>query len=242
MTMTRSLPLVLGAALMTLPVAAPLHAQTLAPPAAPMDGTLLDVVAEGRVTRTPDIAVVRAGIVTQDANAAAALKANAARMAAVLAAVKKLGIADRDVQTSQISLQPQYRYAEGQPPVITGYQATNQLTLKLRDVARAGGALDVLVAQGANTIDGPTLMIDAADAAMDEARTDAVRRARARAELYASAAGLRVDRILSISEGAAAAPGPVPVMMARMQADASSKIMPGEQAVDAVISVRFLLK
>ncbi|MGC6400366.1 SIMPL domain-containing protein [Sphingomonas sp. FW199] len=242
MTMNRSLPLLFGTALMALPAAAPLHAQTMAGPIVPVDGTVLDVVAEGRVTRTPDIAIVRAGIVTQDANAAAALKANAARMTAVLAAVKKLGIADRDVQTSQISLQPQYRYAEGQPPVITGYQATNQLTLKLRDVARAGAALDVLVAQGANTIEGPTLMIDAADAAMDEARTDAVRRARARADLYARAAGLRVDRILVISEGAAPTPGPVPVMMARMESDSSSKIMPGEQSVDMTVSVRFLLK
>lgn len=239
--MNRSLPLLLGTALIAVPAAAPLQAQTMAGPV-PVEGTVLDVVAEGRVTRTPDIAIVRAGIVTQDANAAAALKANAARMTAVLAAVKKLGITDRDVQTSQISLQPQYRYAEGQPPVITGYQATNQLTLKLRDVARAGAALDVLVAQGANTIEGPTLMIDAADAAMDEARTDAVRRARARADLYARAAGLRVDRILSISEGGSSAPGPVPVMMARMEADSSSKIMPGEQSVDVTVSVRFLLK
>lgn len=237
--MNRSVPIAFGLAMAGLPAAA--GAQQAAP-LVMTDGALLDIVAEGQVTRTPDIAVIRAGVVTQDANAAAALKANAERMAAVMAAIKRLGIAERDVQTAQINLQPQYRYAEGQPPVITGYQATNTLTLRLRDVARAGAALDALATQGVNSIDGPTLTIDAMDSAMDEARVDAIRHARARAELYARAAGLSVDRIVSISEGGAGMPGPVPVLMARMEADSATKIAPGEQAVGVTVNVRFVLK
>ncbi|MGS3087700.1 SIMPL domain-containing protein, partial [Escherichia coli] len=85
----------------------------------------------------------------------------------------------------------QYRYTDGQPPAITGYQATNTVSVRFRDVARSGTVLDTLVAEGANQIEGPNLSIDKPDAALDEARTDAVKRARARADLYASAAGMR---------------------------------------------------
>ncbi len=224
----------------TVPLAA--TAQT-APIATVSEGTLLDVVAEGRVNRVPDIAVIRAGVVSQGATAAEALSANARQMASVLAALKAAGIADRDIQTATISLSPQYRYAENQPPAITGYQASNSVSVKFRDIARSGTILDTLVKQGANQIDGPSLTIDAIDSAMDEARVDAVKRARARAALYAGALGMRVDRILMVSEGSdGGAPGPVPQMMVRAEAKDSTQIAPGEQQVSANVRVRFLLK
>ncbi len=81
-------------------------------------------------------------------------------MARVLAAVKRAGVADRDIQTATVQLQPQYRYGDNVPPVITGYQATNTLSVRFRDVAKSGSVLDALVAQGANQIDGPNLSID----------------------------------------------------------------------------------
>jgi uncharacterized protein YggE len=224
----------------TVPLAA--TAQT-APAATVNEGTLLDVVAEGRVNRVPDIAVIRAGVVSQGATAAEALSANARQMASVLAALKAAGIADRDIQTATISLSPQYRYAENQPPVITGYQANNSVSVKFRDIARSGTILDTLVKQGANQIDGPSLTIDAIDSAMDEARVDAVKRARARAALYAGALGMRVDRILMVSEGSdGGAPGPVPGYMVRAEAKDSTQIAPGEQQVSANVRIRFLLK
>lgn len=224
----------------TVPLAA--NAQT-APIATVSEGTLLDVVAEGRVNRVPDIAVIRAGVVSQGATAAEALAANARQMASVLAALKAAGIADRDIQTATISLSPQYRYAENQPPAITGYQASNSVSVKFRDIARSGTILDTLVKQGANQIDGPSLTIDAIDSAMDEARVDAVKRARERAALYARALGMRVDRILMVSEGSdGGAPGPVPQMMVRAEAKDSTQIAPGEQQVSANVRVRFLLK
>ncbi|MBD8678299.1 SIMPL domain-containing protein [Sphingomonas sp. CFBP 13720] len=234
--------LMLAATIAALPAAA----QTVAPVGTPIltDATLLDVTAQGKATRVPDIATIRAGVVTQSPTAAAALSDNAARMTRVVAALRRAGVAERDLQTSQIQLQPQYRYAENQPPAITGYQASNTVSVRFRDVAKSGAILDALVTQGANQIDGPTLSVDAADAAMDEARTDAIRRARARAELYAKAAGLRVDRILTIAEGSDQLPQPPMPMMARMMEKSadSTPVAAGEQELGVTVSVRFLLR
>ncbi len=214
-------------------------------PMVPANGTVLDVNVEGRTTRVPDIATIRAGVVSQGATAAAALADNAQRMTRVLAALKQARVADRDIATSTVGLSPQYRYADGKPPVITGYQATNTVTIRFRDVAKSGSVLDALVAQGANQIDGPNLSIDQPDAALDEARTDALKRARSRADLYAAAAGLRVARIVTIAESGQDSGGqpPRPIMYARAQmADAKTEIAPGEQDVTVTLSVRFLLQ
>lgn len=216
-----------------------------AAPATPvlLDATLLDVVAEGRSTRVPDLATIRAGVVTQGATAQVALSENAQRMDRVIAALKRAGVADRDIQTATIQLNPQYRYGENVPPTITGYQATNTVSVRFRDVAKSGAILDALVREGANQIDGPNLAVDAADAAMDEARTDAIRRARARAELYAKAAGLRVERILVIAEGSTPLPPqPVPQMMMRAEMARDSQVLPGEQEINVTVTVRFLLR
>ena len=111
------------------------HAQT-APSVVPMiqaDGTVLDVTATGETTRVPDLATIRAGVVTQNATAGGALAENADRMARVLAALKRAGVAPRDIATANVSLQPQYRYGENVPPVITGYQASYQVSVRFRD-------------------------------------------------------------------------------------------------------------
>lgn len=232
----------LAAAAALVPLTA--NAQTAPATSTPvlLDATLLDVVAEGRTTRVPDIATIRAGVVTEAPGAQQALSQNAQRMQRVIAALRAAGVAERDVQTSNISLQPQYKYGDNVPPQITGYQATNTVTVRFRDVAKSGAILDALVREGANQIQGPDLSIDAADAAMDEARTDAVRRARARAELYARAAGMRVERILVIAEGSTPnIPGP-PVAMRAYADAAETKVLPGEQDVTATITVRFLLR
>ena len=235
------LPLILAAAL--LPAAAPMPAGAETPILP--DATVLDLSATGRVTRVPDVATIRAGVVTQQATATAALSSNAERMAKVLATLRSAGIAERDIATSSVSLQPQYRYTEGQPPAITGYQASNTVSVRFRDVARSGAGLDALVRAGANQIEGPTLSIDKPDEALDAARADAVARARARATLYAQAAGLRVERIVSIAENGESAGGsPPPVMyMARGKAEAApTELAAGETEVSATVSVRFLLK
>lgn len=240
---TPMLALTAATLLAALPAAAQTDGASMVP-AIPADGTLLDVSAQGRTTRAPDLATIRAGVVTQAPTAAAALSDNAARMARVVAALKAAGVATRDVQTANVSLSPQYRYTDGKPPEVTGYQASNSVSIRFRDIARSGAILDALVAQGANQIDGPSLSLDQPDAALDEARTDAVQRARARADLYARAAGLRVVRIVSIAEEGQNAGGPQPpVFYARAaKADAATQIAAGETDVTVSLAVRFLLR
>jgi len=237
---------------LALPLAGPAVAQAPAQPPVqtveplvPAAGTVLDVTAEGKTTRVPDLATIRAGVVTQAATAAAALADNARRTQAVLARLRRTGIAERDIATASVQLSPQYRYGENVPPVITGYQASNTIAIRFRDVAKAGGVLDALVAEGANQIDGPALSLSDPDGALDQARVDAVRRARAKAEQYARAAGLRVQRIVSIAEAGQDAGGPnQPPMFAvrAMRAEAAdTQIAPGEKDVTVTVNVRFLL-
>lgn len=225
-------------------------AATLSPAAAsaeitqtPISGTRLDVTARGDVLRVPDIAIISAGVTTNAADAAIAMQGNAARMSRVLAALKKAGVEDKDITTSSINLSPQYRYVENQSPVIVGYQASNQVTVRFRDIARSGSILDVLVKEGANQINGPTLTIDKPEAAQDEARMAAIKAARARASLYASALGMKIARIVSITESEGYSGGPMPVMAMRaMDAAAKTEIMPGEQSVSVNVSVVFELQ
>jgi uncharacterized protein YggE len=236
-------PLLVALAL-ALGTAMPSHAQSPAPGyAIPADGTLLSVSAQAESRRVPDVATVSSGVVTQAADANAAMRANAEQMDKVMAAIRAAGIADRDIQTAGISLQPQYRYAENQPPVITGYQASNTVNLKVRDIAKLGKVLDALVANGANQVNGPSFEVDKPDAAYDEARIAALRKAEARAQTYAKAMGLQVRRVVSINEGGGYHP-PIPMMRAQameMSAAKDTAVSPGETALSVSLDVVFEL-
>jgi uncharacterized protein len=213
--------------------------------AQPIAGTRLDVSATGEATRVPDVAIISTGVVTRAASARSALEQNAARMERVRAALRRAGIPDRDIQTSNINLNPEYRYAENQPPRLTGYTASNQVSVRFRDIAKTGEILDVLVAEGANQINGPSLTIDKPEEALDEARTKAIAVGRARADIYARALGMRVVRLLSVSEsgGSYPVPPPMPVMMeARAMGGAATKIDPGEQKVSVTLGMTFELR
>jgi hypothetical protein len=227
------------ASLIALSAPAALAAQGV--PMQAVSGTRLDVVANGEVRRVPDIAQINAGVVTQARTATAAIAQNAQQMARVIAALRRAGIAERDIQTSSINLNPEYRHEENRPPILTGYRAGNEVTVRFRDIGETGAILDALVAQGANQINGPSLSIDKPEAALDEARQAALATARARAEVYARALGRRVTRILSISEsGAVSPPYPMPMVGRAMAQDmAESKIVPGEQTLTVSLSVSF---
>jgi uncharacterized protein len=208
-------------------------------------GTKLDVSATGKVTRVPDIAVISAGVVTRAATAVAAIQQNADRMERVRPALKRAGIEDRDIQTSSINLNPEYHYEQNKPPRLVGYTASNQLNVRFRDIRNSGKILDALVAEGANQINGPTLTIDKPEAALDEARGKAITVGRARAELYARALGMRVVRLLSVSEtGGYQVPPPMPVMMRAEMANAGAdtKIDPGEQELQVTLAMSFELQ
>lgn len=232
--------LLLGAA--ALPASA--GAQPAAAITQSIAGTRLDLSASGDVTRVPDLAIITAGVVARSATASGALQQAATRMQRVRAALKAAGIEDRDIQTSNINLNPEYTYANNEPPKLNGYSASNQVTVRFRDIANAGKILDALVAVGANQIDGPNLTIEHPEAALDEARTRAVANGRARAELYARSLGQRVVRIVAVSESGGSYPVPPPMPMAmRASADAAStKIDPGEQKLQVTLAMTFELQ
>lgn len=218
------------------------HAQQAPPPMIAADSTLLQVSAHAEAHRVPDVATISSGVVTQAADANAAMRDNAVQMDKVMKAIRAAGIADRDIQTSGINVNPQYRYAENQPPTITGYQANNTVSLKVRDIARLGHVLDALVASGANQINGPSFEVDQPDAAYDEARRAALEKAQARAEMYAKTLGLRVRRIVSIGEGGNFRPPvPVPMAMARAEKAVDTSVSPGETSLGADLDVVFEL-
>ena len=239
-------PLLLATALSLSTFAITASAQT-APAPAPMamsnDGTLLSISAHAEARRVPDVATISAGVVTQALDANAAMRANALQMDKVMGAIKTAGIAERDIQTSGINLNPQYKYVENQNPTITGYQASNTVSLKVRDLAKLGKVLDALVASGANQVNGPTFEIDQPEPAYDEARRGALDKAQTRAGMYAKALGLRVRRIVSISEGGGfRPPGPVPMMaMARDKVGPETAVSPGETTLDVNLDVVFEL-
>lgn len=206
-------------------------------------GTRLDITATGQVMRVPDVAVISAGVVSRSASASGALQDSANRMSQVLAALKRAGVADVDIQTSNVSLNPEYRYPENQSPQLVGYTASNNVTVRFRDIRSSGKILDALVAQGANQINGPTLVVDKPEAALDEARVKALAVARARAELYARNLGLHVVRVVAVNEQAEFGNQPIPMVMtgARM-AGAETKIEPGQQKLQVSVAMTFELR
>ncbi len=225
------------------PMSAIAQSQMTGAYATPADGTLLSVSATAESRRVPDVATVSTGVVTQAADANAAMRANAVQMDKVMAAIRAAGIAERDVQTSGINLNPQYRYVENQAPTITGYQANNTVNVKVRDLSKLGKVLDAFVASGANQVNGPSFEVDKPDEAYDEARLAALRKAQERAKTYADALGLKVRRIVSISEGGGSFPRPMPMVRA-MAADSMMKetaVAPGETALSVNIDVVFEL-
>lgn len=237
----------LAATVALLALSAPAAAQVVPMMQAPVTGTTLAVLAEGKVERAPDVADLSAGVVTQAKTATETMRLNAQKMTAVIAALKRAGVADRDIQTAGLNLNPQYLYRENQPPVLTGYQVSNNVAVRVRDLAEMGKTIDALVGQGANQINGPSFRLDKPEPALDEARVAAMAKARQRAELYARAAGLRVKRIMQISESSATTPPPYPMPVMRNQAmaeakDASTPISAGEVEASVTVNVVFELE
>lgn len=238
-------PLVLAIVLaFGIPMTACAQPQTSTAGEMPATGTLLSVSASADAKRVPDVATISTGVVTQATDANAAMRANAAQMDKVMAAIRAAGIAERDIQTSGINLNPNYKYVENAPPSIVGYQASNTVNVKVRDLSKLGKVLDTFVEQGANQVNGPSFEVDKPDEAYDEARVAALKKAQARARTYAEALGLKVRRIVSITEGGASFPRPMPMMRA-MAADAGfakeTSVSPGESTLSVSVEVVFEL-
>jgi uncharacterized protein YggE len=204
--------------------------------------TTLNQSADGEVRVAPDMATITLGVSTQAPTAQAAMAANASQMTAVTAALHKQGLADRDIQTSNINLNAQYVYAENQPPKLTGYQASNQVTVRVNDLTKLGGSIDAVVGAGANQVQGISFGLKDPHAAEDQARLKAAKALAAKADLYAGATGYKIGRLVNLSEsGGYAPPQPMPMMAARFAKAESTPVSAGELSVRIEVSGQYEL-
>ena len=216
-------------------LATPAGAQTSPPP-------MISVTGEATISVPPDLALIEGGVTTEAKTAREASDANNTAMGKVLLALKGSGVDERDVQTSRLSLQPQYaQQTRPGPNVVTGYRASTRVTVKLRDVAKVAAVIDTLVSAGANEIGGISFMVEKASKLLDDARAQAVADARRKAEIYAAAAGVTLGAPVSISEDGGA---PAPMQARKMAAGfaASAPVAQGEETLQVTVSVSWAIK
>jgi uncharacterized protein len=202
----------------------------------------ITVMGSGSVSGVPDTAEVNAGVVTQAATASQAMSQNSATMAQVLKALTALGIADRDIHTTNVSIVPQRASTQPSRPApspVIGYEVTNQVRVRVRNLSSLGRLLDTLVSQGANALGGIGFSIADPAPLLEQARSKAIADARQKAQVYATAAGVKVGRVIFIRDTSAAPPRP---MTGRMMAMAATPIAPGEQEVEVSVSVTYALE
>jgi len=200
------------------------------------------------VEAAPDRAVVGTGVQTRAPTATQAMRDNAAKMDRLIATLAKAGIAKKDIQTSGINLSAQYDYSnrDGQPagPRFIGYEASNQLTIKLHDIKKVGPLLDTLVEAGATNVSGPSFSIEDPAPMLAQARAAALKSAKAQADFYAQAAGYRSARLLSISESNSGGNPPMPMVTARFKADVAeaTPVEPGQVRSSVTLTVQYALE
>ncbi|HVX79357.1 MAG TPA: SIMPL domain-containing protein [Bradyrhizobium sp.] len=200
----------------------------------------ISVSGEATISAPPDRAEIEAGTTTDARTAREAAEANNTAMAKVLVALKGTGIEDRDVQTSRLSLQPQYA-PNHNPPTVTGYRASNQVTVRLHDISKVAATIDALVSAGATDIGGINFTVSNASKLLDDARAQAIADARRKAEIYAKATGVTLGAPISISEGGAA---PMPMFRAKMVGApmAATPVAPGQETLSVTVNVSWAIK
>ncbi|HEV7233439.1 MAG TPA: SIMPL domain-containing protein, partial [Sphingorhabdus sp.] len=199
---------------------------------------VIDLTVNESVEAKPDIATFSTGVQTMAPTASEAVRQNGVQMASVVARLKKLGIADKDIQTTQISLNQQFDYRDGQQ-VFKGYQASNTVNAKLRDLKKLGAFLDALAVDGATSFNGPTFGIDDDSTFREAARDKVWATAMARAKAMARKAGYTDVRVLRVEETDNQGGGwpPMPMMARAMDAsEKSTPISPGELSVGVTLA------
>ncbi|QOZ22527.1 SIMPL domain-containing protein [Bradyrhizobium sp. CCBAU 51753] len=227
-----------------LPLALLAFALLAAPASAQVPPPAISVTGEATVSVAPDQAMIDGGVTSDAKTAREAAEANNAAMAKVLAALKGAGLDDKDYQTSRLSLQPKYApdRAGGAPATVSGYRASNRVTIKVRDVSKVAGVIDALVGAGANEIGGINFVVSQASKVLDEAREKAVADARRKADIYAKAAGVTLGDPISISEEGSA---PVPMYRSKVAAPMAASGAPvaqGEETLSVTVSVSWAIK
>jgi uncharacterized protein len=199
---------------------------------------LVTVTGQGTMSVAPDTAMIRIGVTSQGKTAKDASDSNAKQMTAVMTAIKNSGIAERDIRTSRLSLQPQYENKSGTTRLL-GFRVTNQLTVTIRNIATLPAILDRAIAAGANEMSGIEFVVSEQSKLLDQARDAAIADAHRKATLYAKAAGAKLGRVVAIIEQGASAP---PRPLAAMRAGAAAvPVAPGEQQLRATVSVSYEL-
>lgn len=207
-------------------------------------GPVVEITASETVQSEPDQATVGAGVTTRAPTAVAAMRDNAAKMEKVLARLGQLGIPRRDVQTSGVNLNPQYRYNnDNVPPTFLGYDVTNQVSVILRDTGKVGPTLDALVAAGANNVSGPYFSRDDDKAQRMAAREAAFKAAELQAREYSRMAGFSGLRLLSVEETLQRG-GPIPfdvANQARIEVTAAkvTPIEPGRVGTSVQLTAKY---
>ena len=203
----------------------------------------LDVSATGVSNIAPDQATVSAGVVQQGKTAREAMIGNATLMTTVFEELEAAGIPKNNITTSQLSLQPQYNYRNQSKPTVIGYEARNMVTVKSDDIDGVGPMLDALVRAGVNNINQVRFSVKDPKAARDQARENAIKDARAKAENMASAAGVKLGALLSINEGGGANfPQPVSLQAARVEFSESTPVSAGEQSIRVTVHLSYALE
>lgn len=205
------------------------------------EGATITVTGEATVQATPDMATIMLGVTTDGQTASDAMTANNAAVAAVITRLTQAGVEERDLQTSNLSLNPNWvGYDSGSMPTIAGYSAMNMLNVRVRDLSQLGTLLDASITDGANTLNGITFELASPRPVMDEARKAAVLDARARAELLAMAAGEVLGEVISISEQ----PNynsPMPMFRADSAAAGGVPVASGQVGLMASVTVTYQL-
>lgn len=209
----------------------------------PMQGlSRLTVTGEGQSRIAPDLATVQLGVTTQADSAAEAMRRNSEQQAAVIAALREAGLAEADIQTSGLNLSPLMQYGDGVAPTVTGYQATNLVSIRVAELAQLGEVLDAIVQAGANEIQGIAFTREDGAEPLDAARVEAVEDARRKAEVLAEAAGLSLGPVLTLRDLAQNGGGPRPMMrMEAAMADTSVPVQPGELSMTAQVEIEYAL-
>ncbi len=215
-------------------LAAPALAETVPP-------SMITVSGEATISVAPDQAEIEAGITSDAKTAREASDANNAAMGKLLLALKAANVEQKDIQTSQLSLQPQYAPNRSGPSPVVGYRASNRVTVRLHDILKVASTIDMLVGAGATDIGGIGFSVSNASKLLDDARGQAVADARRKAEIYAKAAGVTLGAPLGISEEGA--PGPMPYRkMAVGMAASPTPIAQGEETLHVTVSISWAIK
>jgi len=230
--MPLKLAIALAATLATAPLQAAL-AQTTLP-------AMISVSGEATISVPPDLAQIEAGVTSEAKTAREASETNNTAMGKLLLALKAADIAEKDIQTSRLSLQAENAPNKpGTLPTVIGYRASNRVTVRLHEVAKVAGTLDALVGAGANDIGGISFSVSNASKLLDDARDQAIADARRKAEIYAKAAGVTLGAPLSISEEGSAAPIAYRKMVGMA---ASAPVAQGEETLHLNVSVSWAIK